>query len=257
MPAKALCAARLQDSRKAMPEEVFEPEKEIKIGITWPNWTTWPNANLNIRELPIYTQIVRAMPRMWMPNVVEALVRNVASLRDVPGDIVECGVFRGGCSMVLAAAAEFYGPWNAPKRHVYGFDTFAGAPENSEFDIEPPGKFADTDFEEVVEATKEYSNLTFIEGMFQDTLPFFKKSVALALLDCDLYDSYRTAIQYLWPQLQSNGVMLLADIRSGCPGADKAVTEMLPDEIEDFYGIFGIRKRTMSTSTSPVHPPGM
>lgn len=226
--------------------EIEKPEASDMPGLEWPHWSTWPNHDLNIRTLPIYQQLYRIQSRMWISNALEALVKVVTYIREVSGDVVEAGTYKGGCAMALAVASEYFGPLNGiPKRRVYGFDTFEGSPQPSEYDVSDPGRFSDVNFEEVVEAGKEFPNLTFIKGDFSDTLRDFKVSpLGLVLLDCDLYRSYKLCFEYLWPKLSVGGIMLLADWTVHA-GADKATNEFLegrPEKVEDFYGLFGIRK---------------
>ncbi len=58
-----------------------------------------------------------AMYGLW--RAVEYVVRC-----NIPGDFVECGVFRGGSTAMAVEAFRHYG--DAPDRRFYLYDTFAG-----------------------------------------------------------------------------------------------------------------------------------
>ena len=99
--------------------------------------------------------IIKIDPNAQFPSDVEADERReleavlpytmtsagqLASLRDavryveaakIPGDIVECGVWRGGSMM---AAARMLKDLGTPTRHLYLFDTYAGMPEPTKDD---------------------------------------------------------------------------------------------------------------------------
>src|SRR5262245_29696943 len=55
--------------------------------------------------------------------------------RNIPGDIVECGVWRGGNIMVAR--------WASPKRHCWLYDTFRGMTPPGPFDTNRSGMLAD------------------------------------------------------------------------------------------------------------------
>lgn len=78
-------------------------------------------------------------------------------------------------------------------------------------------------------------NIHLIKGNFQKTLPsFFKKNpknkILLANLDCDLYDSYKLALNYIWPSLTKKGIIYLDEYYSlKFPGARIASNEFFKE----------------------------
>lgn len=74
-------------------------------------------------------------------------------------------------------------------------------------------------------------NIELIKGDFKKTIPnFFKKKpknkIFLANIDCDLYDSYKTVLNFAWPQLSNNGIIYLDEYYSlKFPGAKIASDE--------------------------------
>ena len=159
------------------------------------------------------------------------------SLRGVPGDIVECGAYRGGSTIALAAAT--------PSKAVYSFDTFGGMPTPGPHDEHEEGDFLTT-FEEVVLNTAPYPNIFLVRGRFADTVPNFEaRAISLLYLDCDLYDSYRLCLTHFWPMVSPGGLVVLEDYKAiDCPGARKACDEFFPaGDMRLFFDFVTVRKQ--------------
>jgi O-methyltransferase len=167
-----------------------------------------------------------------------------------PGDIVECGVWRGG-SVMLAALTLL--ARDESHRKLYLFDTFEGMSKPTEYDVmSGSGKAALPEWErhrrgfydrlrqryyrsyvaslEKVRAnvlTTGYppENLVFVKGKVEDTIPASAPgSIALLRLDTDWYESTKHELDCLYPRLSKNGVLIIDDY--GCwAGAKKAVDE--------------------------------
>lgn len=75
----------------------------------------------------------------------------------------------------------------------------------------------------------ELTNLTLVEGPFHETMTDSypgPTTIAAAILDCDLYGSYVTALGYIWPRLSPGGIIYLDEYYSlKFPGARIAVDE--------------------------------
>lgn len=167
----------------------------------------------------------RAWAAHWVPNLM-ALVRSVES---IPGDIIECGSYRGGTAMAMALATT---------KQVYAFDTFAGMTAvNALYDQHKPGDFGDVNFDEVAAATKPFANLSLVKGEFATTLPQFLANrpsghtISALFLDCDLYESYKLALETFWHRVAPGGICILEDYGvTDCQGATKAIEEFFPPE---------------------------
>jgi O-methyltransferase len=140
---------------------------------------------------------------------------------DVPGDLVECGVWRGGACILMRAVLAAYGD---QKRCVWVADSFAGVPkpdkenyaadENLRLDL-----IADVlgVSEDAVKANfKRYGLLDgrvrFLAGWFKDTLQGSPiDSIALLRLDGDLYESTIQALDALYPRLSIGGFCVIDD----------------------------------------------
>lgn len=170
-----------------------------------------------------------------------AAVRYIARNR-VPGDIVECGVWRGGSMM--ATALTLLEERDA-ERHLYLFDTFEGMSEPTELDRAPDGTLAKIclDREEKGEGVWCYAGLEevqanmaqtiyppekvhFVKGMVEATIPQHapKGPIALLRLDTDWYESTKHELEHLYGQLVSGGVLIIDDY-GHWEGARKAVDE--------------------------------
>jgi O-methyltransferase len=157
--------------------------------------------------------------------VIYVLLQQSLSL---DGDIVECGVYKGGTAAMMARVISESGS----KRQLFLFDTFAGMPETDPSrDIHILGEFADTSLEEV----KMYVNAPEIAvlrpGLIPDTFVGLESHrVAFAHVDVDIYKSVIDSLEFLWPRLLPGGSIVFDDYGFGdCPGARQAVDDFFID----------------------------
>lgn len=161
----------------------------------------------------------------------------------IPGDFIECGVWRGGSSMLIALTLSKF---SANDRKIYLFDTFEGMSTPSEKDVDFKGQKADlllkkaqektgiwcyADLEDVQNnmAKTNYPSdkLAFIKGKVEDTLSDFQhQEIALLRLDTDWYASTLIELRRLYPMLVSKGVLIIDDYGHWA-GARKAVDEYI------------------------------
>ncbi|MGE0386445.1 MAG: class I SAM-dependent methyltransferase [Gammaproteobacteria bacterium] len=115
------------------------------------------------------------------------------------GLIAEFGVDRGASIRHIAARV-------AP-RTVFGFDGFAGNPEDWSGWNAPRGVF-----DRGGALPRVPGNVQLVKGWFQDTLPDFVRvhpePVALLHVDCDLYSSTKTIFQWLADRLRPGSVIV-------------------------------------------------
>jgi hypothetical protein len=201
---------------------------------------------------------------MTSPARLEALIRAVEHVvaADVPGDIVECGVWRGGSMMAVALTLQRLGA----ERELHLFDTFTGMPEPTAQDVDsaydgyslarmwrrrtnwigvPAGEV------ERAMASTGYprERVHLVEGRVEDTLPArAPERIALLRLDTDWYASTRHEMEQLYPRLSPGGVLVLDDY-GHYEGARRAVDEYLRAHGEhlllqriDYTGRIAIRR---------------
>lgn len=180
-----------------------------------------------------------SMERMYC---LYAAIRYATQTR-VPGDVVECGVWRGGSSMLAALVLV---DENTRNRKLYLYDTFAGMVEPATIDRTTLGMdarkiwrdMARTDggsdwcFADLAEVRKNMAStkyplnlIEFVEGRVEDTIPStVPDEISVLRLDTDWYDSTLHELQHLYPRLAKGGVLILDDY--GCwEGAKKATDE--------------------------------
>ena len=173
---------------------------------------------------------VRADGRDW-PSSAETMIgrRRLASLvdcltmvldDDIPGDLIETGVWRGGATILMRGALA---AWGDEGRSVWVADSFRGLPPPdgvtwpADEGVDLSGVEALAVPRSVVEANFARYDLLddrvrFLEGWFADTLPTAPIGrLALLRLDGDLYQSTWEALEYLYPKLSVGGIVIVDD----------------------------------------------
>lgn len=189
-------------------------------------------------------KVVQPLPldSSWLDRLAY-LQQMYERIQQVPGDVVECGVGRGGSLFLLAYLMRANVHHHA--RTLWGVDSFQGFPEPTPEDASPrnpkEGEWYVT--QEAVIALLEESGIDreamgrgirLIPGFFKESLKQFPdRPIALLHLDADLYQSYRDALTALFPKIVRGGVVLFDEYRSvNFPGATKAVDEYFADRPE-------------------------
>ena len=178
--------------------------------------------------------------RLW--SLINA-VRHVVS-NEIPGDFVECGVWRGGSVMAMARELSNLG---VRDRRIWLYDTFSGMTDPTAADVEAGSGVLATDMlsstpvadgDNVwcvaslldVQANVRltgypFENFTFIEGDVTKTLEStIPETISLLRLDTDWYESTRMELEVLYPRLAVGGVCIFDDY-GHWQGARKAVDE--------------------------------
>jgi len=164
----------------------------------------------------------------------------------IPGDLMECGVWRGGVTVYMAALLQAH---DDASRNVWVSDSFNGVPnalrqaEGSSYDI--PDDVKDMDErqwggsvnERGVSGQREDKNILtveqvyvrdnfkrfdllnekvkFVPGYFNETLPFVSKKglehLAILRVDGDLYSSTMDVLQNLYDKVSPGGFIIFDD----------------------------------------------
>jgi hypothetical protein len=165
----------------------------------------------------------------------------------IEGDIVECGVWKGGS---MLAIAETLLKFNDKERRLYLYDTFEGMSEPTEQDIsfnnQKADQLLDADKDkdknliwaystlDTVKQTMSLSNypaenIQYIKGKVEDTIPTtIPENIALLRLDTDWYESTKHELIHLYPRLVKGGVLIIDDY-GFWKGARKAVDEYIAE----------------------------
>lgn len=163
------------------------------------------------------------------------------------GCFVECGVWRGGCSAIMASVVRRF----RSKRKIWLLDSFMGLPEPTKEDGEMAkravkdemmqGRLRNidacvasrNDIIRIFSSLKLYAdNIIIKEGWFQDTLPKLRDkigSIAILILDCDWYESTKCCLENLYQNVLSGGYIIIDDY-GYWQGCKKATDEFLMKE---------------------------
>lgn len=171
---------------------------------------------------------------------------------DLPGDIVELGVYRGASLMSWANFLEIRNMGDRQKQ-VFGFDNFAGFTSfhNKDGEIDPSvGKslrgFNGGVFEDIIRDAIEIFDqdrfipykprVILVKGDIQESVPRFVQKnpglrISLLHFDCDLYEPTKVALEAFWPLVVRGGVVLFDEygIRPW-EGESNAVDEYFADK---------------------------
>ncbi|WP_368188432.1 TylF/MycF/NovP-related O-methyltransferase [Aestuariibius sp. HNIBRBA575] len=161
----------------------------------------------------------------------------------ITGAFVECGVWRGGSSMIIALALKDRGVSGRP---ILLFDTFSGMTEPADADKDLSGKpaadlldaeapdglvHAACDLETVranmISTGYPRKMFGYIQGDIRETLPHKGLNrVALLRLDTDFKDSTEAELTHLYPLVAPGGVVIVDDY-GHWQGAKAAVDEFM------------------------------
>jgi hypothetical protein len=194
--------------------------------------------------------------------------------KELPGDIVECGVYQGRSLLGTACLLQSL----KSRKLIYGFDTFAGFPRVGSQDradnfrrlfrqqrisrihylrhlkflrlrkqvfggplgashLSTSGNFGATS-QRLIEKKIRFlglNNVRLVTGDFAKTMTLQRQPsrIMAALVDCDLYESYRLCLPFIWQRLVPGGYVFLDEYYSlKFPGGRLAVDEFFMDKKE-------------------------
>jgi hypothetical protein len=188
-------------------------ENQRKLGMDWP-----PTAHSMI-----------GLERM--NNIQHCVIEVIKN--NVPGDLIETGVWRGGATIFMRAILKAYG---ITDRKVWVCDSFEGLPKPDEAkypqdkgDKHHKSKELAISLEQVKNNFKKYglldNQVIFLKGWFKDTLPTAPiEQIAVARLDGDMYESTIEALDNLYHKILIGGFLIIDDY-----GAVKGCKEAVHD----------------------------
>lgn len=133
--------------------------------------------------------------------------------RELDGDYVECGVYRGALSRMVMHYVDFD---RMSHKRFYLLDTFAGIPECSISEEERQrgrraGVFEES-FEAVQQTFRDLPNVVIVRGTIPDTLSQVRaEKVCYLSLDMNTAAPEIAAAEYFWPKMSSGAVIVLDD----------------------------------------------
>jgi len=171
--------------------------------------------------------------------------------RNIPGDLIECGAWRGGACILMRSVLKVYGD---KTRIVWVADSFEGLPkpdENSDpIDITLwEGGEMTASLDQVKRNFSKYGMLDdqvrFLKGWFIDTLPAAPiERLAVLRLDCDLYESIMQSLKYLYPKVSSGGYVIIDDYGALIPAKNA---------VDDFRRENGIHEEIVKIDWTGVY----
>ena len=183
---------------------------------------------------------------------VNALLQSVVYITEnnIDGEIVECGVWKGGSCMAVAIKLM---ELEQKTREIWLYDTFEGMTEPTNHDIEiETGKKGKELLDGIDKNTDKYNmwayapqeviinnmkktgyptdNIKYIAGNVEKTLKERKpKKIALLRLDTDWYESTKAELEELDPHVENGGIIIIDDY-GHFEGAKRAVDEYFEKE---------------------------
>ncbi len=127
----------------------------------------------------------------------------------VKGDFVECGVYRGFCSAVIAEYLDF----GKIKKIFYLYDTFEGIPEAYDSENRDEPEYAAPGiYESVVDRFSKYKNVRIVKGIVPDTFAeTAPEKISLLHLDLNSSKSEVAALEFLFDRVSPGGLVVFDD----------------------------------------------
>ncbi|MBX7043375.1 MAG: TylF/MycF family methyltransferase [Ignavibacteria bacterium] len=156
---------------------------------------------------------------------------------EIPGAIVECGVFKGASFVRFAMFRNLFE--NPYAKKIIGFDSFGDFPE-TEFEADKKLRahivkeaglqsISTEQLEEVLKNKECSQNVELIAGDITKTIPGYVENnpqlkISLLNLDTDIYEPSAAILEHFYPKIERGGILILDDY-GVFPGETKAVDE--------------------------------
>jgi O-methyltransferase len=160
-----------------------------------------------------FMQVLEARARTRQERSLElrlnTLVWAAKHALHVPGDFVECGVWRGFCSSVIVDYLDF----TTVAKKFYLYDSFSGIPAGFDSEGHDHPAFAEPGlYEKVCGLFAQYGNVVVVRGAvpasFAEALP---EQVAFLHLDMNSSKSEIAALEVLFDRVSPGGVIVFDD----------------------------------------------
>ena len=161
-----------------------------------------------------YTELIKTGVTMVLPHCFETIINHEQTISKLKGDIIECGVWRGGFSIFLADTFKKKTIWVADSYE--GFQPLATA--NFEYNGERHQPSYDTaiSLEEVKSNFEKFgidlNRINFLKGFVKDTLPTSGiKDISLLRVDVDAYSATLEVLEELYDKVVPGGFVIFDD----------------------------------------------
>lgn len=218
-PGAALQA--LQEELRYFPQNTAAQTLKNQLLAQYPQLIT---RKINDPEFQQLLEIVRPYTMLSEARLYSlfSLVKQICQ-KNIPGNIVECGVAGGGSTALMAAVIQRY---SKQPRWLYAFDSFSGMPAPTEKDRHQgipadqtgwgTGTCAapETTVQEICSKLKVRQIVKTVKGYFQETLPKMRNMVGMISLlhvDGDWYESTQVIFQNLYDRVVNDGYIQVDD----------------------------------------------
>jgi len=184
----------------------------------------------------------------YSENKATALVNVVnETVKEINGDIAECGVYRAGGTIILANVIKEL----KSDKLIYAFDSFEGMPEATELDNKKDGNvfykkgvLSSTSLDYAKSKAKHFkvdNYITFVKGYFQNTLSETIKpehKFCVVIIDPDQYAGTKFCLEFFYDKVLPGGYIFIDDYdiedkkRIDTPGVKVATDEFLENKNE-------------------------
>lgn len=176
-----------------------------------------------------FQHVYRAVRRNTLVDIwrMHELWSMLGELVEVPGSVLEVGVWRGGSGAMMAARAQALGIADP----VYLCDTWEGVVKSGPVDTYyRDGKHDDASRGTVERLVAQLglTNVELLQGVFPDATASLiaDRSFRLCHIDVDVYRSAADVFGWAWPRVSSGGVVVFDDYGfPACPGVTQFVDE--------------------------------
>lgn len=141
------------------------------------------------------------------------------SVRQVPGEVIECGAFEGATALTLAVLGKLH----RLEQKVLVLDTFAGTPDGGSDDLLRQGGEFESAPDQVEVIRRQAARLGVDDrieihaGLFADTfrhLAATELELAFAHIDANVYEGTYQACEFVLPRIRSGGAVVFDDYGS-------------------------------------------
>lgn len=145
-------------------------------------------------------------------------------ITELPGDVIELGVFKGGSLIQLCTFRELLE--NENSRKIVGFDVFGDFPGTEKIESDTAfvknwnesfnGEFLEKEDIELSLSHKKFENVELVKGNILETVDEYLKKyphtrIALLHIDTDVYEPAMYGLEKLFDRVVKGGVVVLDD----------------------------------------------
>lgn len=201
----------------------------------------------------IVTEVRKNKVTMVSEPLFQTTIRNYYNINSIQGDIVECGVWRGGYSVFLSHLFKDRTIWVCDS--FEGFQSLKDAKYNKLTYSDPVNGLTerfqkgnnmgmDVSLLDVQNVFKQFNlendpRINFVKGFVNKTLPNINiNKIALLRIDVDGYSPTREVLDYLYDKVEKGGMIIFDDLclsEAAAAVKDWMIEKNIPLEVHNPY----------------------